>query len=181
MPRLSDITAAAVSALIGNASLVKGPLAINAAGAATVKTTAALSYTVGGLLYTKAALAAQSIVPTHNALLQAQAGGYVQPIGQTVYYTLGADALGNIAVVQGAYDGQKPQGDPTVGLGPLYNSGTSSTGNGQVPDTPAGFTAFGLIKVVTTSATFTPGTTLLDAAGIAVTFYDVCVLPANRP
>ncbi len=51
-------------------------------------------------------------------------------------------------------------------------------GDGDIPDEPAGYTAIGAIKVVTAAeTTFTPGTTLLDAAGITATYFDVAVLP----
>jgi hypothetical protein len=184
--RLSDVSSAAVRALLGNASLVRGILAINAGGAATVKTTAALSYTIDGILYAKAALAAQAITVTHGVAAGGDpivnAGGYVQPINTTVYYTLALNAAGTVAVVQGAYDGQIPTLDPTKGIGSLAAVGTSAVGNGNVPNAPDGYTAIGIIKVVTNGATtFTPGTTLLDAAGLAITYFDVCLLPSVRP
>lgn len=184
--RLSDVSSAVVRALLGYANLGKSILAINAAGAATVKTTNALSYTADGLLYSKAALAAQSIAVTHGVAAGGDAianvGGYVQPVNTTVYYVLAVNAAGTLAVVQGAYDGQIPTLDPTKGIGSLAAVGTSASGNGNVPNPPDGYTAFGLIKVVTNGATtFTAGTTLLDAAGIAVTFFDVCLLPSVRP
>lgn len=179
MPRLSDVSSA-VRSLLGNASLAKGILAINAGGAATIKTTNALLFTVDGIQYTKAALAAQAITPTHNWLRQA-GGAYVQPANTSVYYTLGVNAAGTIAVVQGSYAGQTFGTDPTVGVGSGSNMGTSFRGSGDIPDVPDGYTAFGLLKVVTGAATFTPGTTALDAANVTVSYFDVCLLPSVNP
>lgn len=180
MAKLSDVTNAAILALLSNVSTVKPVLAINLGGAATVKTTNAISYTVNGVQYSKAALSAQAITATHDAYGNA-AVGYVQPAGTTVYYTLSVNAAGTISVAQGTYAGQKAGTDPAVGVGPAYNQGTSFIGNGAVPDVPAGYTAFGVIKVVTAgAATFTAGTTALDAANVTASYFDVMVLPSGN-
>ena len=171
MARLSDIQALAVQNLLGNQSVGKATLAINAAAAATVKTTAAYSYSVGGVWYTKAALAAQSIAPTHTIHGTVVGGAYVQPVSTTVYYTIALNAAGAVAVVQGSFAGQNLA---------LLNIGTSFVGDGFVPDVPAGYTPVGVIKVVTNGATtFTPGTTALDAAGLTVSYFDIAFLPSN--
>jgi len=180
MSKLSDLTSAALASLLGNVNFsAKATYAINAAGAATIKTTGAFEYTVGGVKYSKAALAAQSIAVTHDAYGNAFTG-YVQPAGVTTYLTLALNAAGTVAVVQGTYAGQKPGQDPAVGVGPAYNNGTSFIGSGAVPDVPAGYTAIAVIKVVTAGvATFTPGTTLLDAANVTPSYFDVAVLPSG--
>lgn len=174
MSKLSDLTVAALIALIGYANITPAAaavnLAINAAGAATVKTNSALQYLNNGVIKYKAALAAQSIAPTAGQ-------AYVQPVSTTVYYTLGLDAAGAVVVVQGSYDGQKLSLDPSKGLG-NSQAGSSWEGDGSIPDVPAGVTPFGVIKVVTNGvATFTPGTTALDAAGVTASYFDVAVLP----
>jgi hypothetical protein len=148
-----------------------------------VKTTNALSYTVDGVQYSASALAAQSIAVTHDWKGQAVAVGsnsasavqaYVQPAGTTVYYLLCVNAAGTVAVVQGSYAGQSVSyapGDPSKVL----------VGTGNVPVEPAGYTAFGLIKVVTNAATtFTPGTTALDNGGLTVTYFDLARVPSNK-
>jgi hypothetical protein len=179
MAKLSDITAAAILSLLGNRTNNKPVLSINIGGAATVKTTAAPVYTVNGVAYTGSILAAQSVAITHdengNAYL-----GYVQPAGVTAYYTLALNAAGTVSVVQGMFAGQKAGTDPTVGVGPAYSMGASFIGGGRVPDVPAGYTPFGVIKVVTAgAATFTPGTTALDAVNVTVTYFDVAVIPSS--
>lgn len=171
MSKLSDITNAAILALLGDKSLVKPVLAINLGGAATVKTTNALSYTVNGIQYAKAALAAQSVAVTHTGNGAIVGGGYIQPISTTVFYTLSVNAAGAVAVTQGSFLGQRIE---------LGQSGTSSVGDGFIPEAPSAYTPFGVIKVVTNgAATFNPGTTALDAAGVSASYFDVAVLPAG--
>jgi hypothetical protein len=178
MSALKDISNGIIRTAIGNSTLSKAILAINAGGAATVKTTTAILYGVDGILYSKAILAAQSIVPTHDAygnpIGGANMAAYVQPAGTTAYLLLCLDKLGNVAVVQGSYLNQS-QAFP----GDLSKV---QVGTGQIPFEPAGFTAFGLVKVVTSgAATFTPGTTLLDAANVAATYYDLEYVPTVAP
>lgn len=183
--RLSDVTNAALRALMGNENFVKGPLAINAGGALTVKSTVAYTYSVDGVIYSKAILAAQSIVPTHQQIVPGSvpnpvSAGYVCPINTTMYLTVGLDAAGAFKCVQGGYDGQMPTLDPSVGIGTLGAMGTSVRGASVVPDMPDGVTAIGVIKVVTGgAATFQPGVDALDKAGVAFTFFDVMLLPSN--
>lgn len=175
MSDLSTIANRDIYNALANACEVKGGLAINAAGAATVKTTAALNYSVDGVLYSKAILAAQAITVTHRAdgkPVTTLDPAYVQPINTTVIYILALNAAGTVAVVQGTYAGQQL----------VYGSDISKlvTSGGGVPKLPAGYTPFGAIKVVTNgSTTFTPGTTLLDAAGLTVSYFDLALLPTT--
>lgn len=178
MASLKEITNGQLRFALGNSNLTKGILAINAGGAATVKTTNALNFAIDGVYLTKAALAVQSIVPTHDAF-GAPIGGqnlpvYVQPANTTVYYLLSLDATGAVKVSQGSYAGQSM----------LYpDKQRILTGSGNVPAEPAGTVAIGLIKVATGAATaFTPGTTALDAAGVTVTYFDLEYVPsASQP
>lgn len=171
MAKLSDMTLAPLVALLGFMTLNKPVLAINAASAATVKTTNAVNYTSNGVSLSKAALSAQSIAVTHTMNGTVAGGAYVQPASTTVYYTLGVDNAGAITVSQGSYAGQNNS---------VVQAGVSAVGTGAVPDVPAGVTPFGVVKVVTNgSTTFTAGTTALDAAGVTATYFDVAVLPSG--
>ena len=156
----------------GDRSFSKVTLAINAASAATVKTTGAAIVSVDGVFASVAALAAQSIAITHGMNGSAVGTGpaaYVQPISTTVYYVVALSLAGVVAVVQGGYAGQ------VVTL----PQGVSFTSAGEMPAVPVGYAPIGYIKVVTNGATtFTPATTALDAAGLTVTYVDVSVLPA---
>lgn len=173
MSRISSIANAGLRLVLGNRCHTKATLAINAGGAATVKTTGATIFSVGGVLYTKAALAAQSLAITHRldgTPVTAAEPAYVQPALTTVVYVVALNKDGTVAVVQGSYAGQAVTFRPDLTK--------IMTGDGDIPDEPVGYTAIGYIKVATAAATtFTPGTTLLDAAGITATYVDVSVLP----
>jgi len=172
---LSEIQAQAVRDAIGNRCHSKITLAINAGSAATVKSTGATAYSIGGVFYTKAALSGQAITITHRhdgTPVTANDAAYVQPAETTVVYVLALNASATVAVVQGSYAGQS-----------ITYSGDLSkvlTGTGGVPKLPAGYVAIGAIKVTTAAATtFTPATTALDAAGLTVTFHDLALLPVS--
>lgn len=144
MATLKDSFSEAVRELVGYVCLSACTLAINAASAATFKTTGTTVYTNDGKFKSKAALAAQAFTAGHTGLA----------IGQTGYYVVALDGSGNVATVEGI---------------------------GYLPDVANGYTAIGIIKVVSTSAAFVPGTTALDAAGLTVTYTDVSVLPSVAP
>lgn len=175
MSDLNKITDQDTANALGGMCLTKGVLAINAGGAATVRTTNALTYSVGGVLFTKTALAAQAITVTHRfdgRPVSAADPAFVQPINTTVVYVLALNSAGTVAVVQGTYAGQQV----------TYGSDLSKivTAGGGVPQLPAGYTAIGAIKVATNGvATFTAGTTALDAAGLTVTYSDLALLPTS--
>lgn len=184
MSRASDILTAAVVELLAFQNVTPAAaavnLAINAAGAATVKTNAAIQYTNNGVIKYKAALAAQSIAPTVGVAYPLPAGAN-PATGATYqcYFTIGLDAAGAVVVVQGSYAGQKLSLDPTKGLG-SSQAGSSWVGDGSIPDVPDGVTPIGVLKVVNATNAFTPGTTLLDAAGVTVSYFDVAILPSGN-
>lgn len=189
MAKLSDLTSVAAQ-LLGNMNLSQKPaLAINAASAATIKTTGALVFSVGGVMLTKAALAAQALTalaggPTGGDFVATTSelaknylqpnggvGFYVQPVSTTVYYVVCINGALTVRVVQGTYDGQQ------------LMAGLSAPGKSWVPDIPDTWVPIGMLKMTTNaSTTFTPGTTAIDAAGLTPVFYDLSVLPAaNAP
>lgn len=159
----------------GNYCATKATLAINAGGAATVKTTGTTSYCIDGVFYNKSALSAQSIAPTHNCFGETVGGNqpaaYVQPANTTVFYVVSLNAAGTVAISQGSYVGQQ--------IAYPYDLSKVLTGAGGLPVEPEGYTAIGVIKVATGNVTFTPGTTALDAANVTATYYDVSRLPAS--
>jgi hypothetical protein len=109
---------------------------------------------------------------------------YVQPANTTAYYTLAVNAAGTVRCIQGDFAGRQ-----------RFVGGIEIRGDGNVPDVPDLSVAstnqdgvqtladqwcpFGVIRVVTGAATFTPGVTALNAAGVTATFFDVAFLPAN--
>jgi hypothetical protein len=174
MSNLAQVNDLGLRRALGDRCYSYATLAINAGGAATIKTTGATSYSVDGIMYTKAALSAQAITVTHNLLGNAVAGGvgpaaYVQPASTTVIYLVALNAAGTVAIVQGGYNG----------LAITTPSGIVRTSRGEAPEVPLGYTPIGYMKVALGATTFTPGTTLLDAANVTVTYGNLSVLPAS--
>jgi hypothetical protein len=78
----------------------------------------------------------------------------VQAINTTKYYMLCLKTDGSALIVNGA------------------------VGSTLLPSCPAGYCPVGYLKIVTGAATFTPATTLLDAANITTTYVDLSCAPA---
>lgn len=176
MTTLTQVNDAGLRRALGDRCYSYATLAINAGGAATIKTTGATSYSVDGVMYTKAALSAQAITVTHNLLglpvSGASASGpaaYVQPASTTVVYVVALDAAGNVAIVQGGY----------AGMQVVLPQGVVQTAKFEAPVVPVGYAPIGYLKVALGATTFTAGTTLLDAANVTVTYVNVSVLPAT--
>jgi hypothetical protein len=94
MAKLSDVYNESVRELLGNFCLTACTLAINAASAATFRTTGTTTYTVDGRFRTKAALSAQAFSPV--------AGFHAGvPIGQVGYYVVALDAAGTVRTFEG--------------------------------------------------------------------------------
>lgn len=118
-------------------------------------------------------------------------GYYVQPDGTTAYYTVAITGGGTIYVFQGDYVGRQYTDDtgiprtatvaniPSLPTG-YYNRGTTNVGSvapgGWV--TLAPLTLLGIMKVTTSGAAYTPGTTALT--GIA-TFTNCAHIPSTAP
>ena len=172
MSKLSKVSSDDLRGALGTRNNSAGILAINAASAATIKTTNALAYMIRGIFYSKTALAAQSFAVTHRFdgnPVSALDVAYVQPANTTVFYLVSVNAAGTVAVSQGSYAGQAI----------TYGSDLSKiiVGSGDVPELPAGYCPIGVVKVVTGATTFTPGTTALDAASVTATYKDVSLVP----
>ena len=78
------------SARFANCALNSGALAINAATAATFKTTATINYTVDGVFYSKAAFSAQAFPATTYTVKQ----------GYSTFFLVYLDAAGTVGVAQ---------------------------------------------------------------------------------
>lgn len=181
MSRLDDIFSDPVRKALSANTISAHVFAATGGATATVQTTGAIVSQIDGITRSRAALAAQSLVPTHDIFGNANTAAYAQPIGTTAYMVLGVGATGAVAIVQGTFAGQNLVPSATSGLGAISNSGTSFVGDGSIPNLPAGFAPAGLLKVVTTSAAFTPGTTLLNVGTIAFSFFDIGLIPAVKP
>jgi hypothetical protein len=177
MSALNDVQNGSLRSALGYSCKTKAGLAIHGAAAATVDSLAAITVAIDGVLKTKTQLSQQSVAVTHDCFGNAVGGNnlsaYVQPTGTTVYYVLATDGT-NVAVVQGSYAGQS--------LAFPNDLSKILTGKGGIPAEPAGYTAFGMLKVVTSGgATFTPGTDALDKTNVTVTYYDLERIPSVAP
>lgn len=117
---------------------------------------AGIDFAIDGVLYHKADAAT-------NLPFSA---GVVQPVLTKCLYLVVIDAAGAVTTVQG---------DPVL---------TSDLAEGRgglfFPDVPAGKCPIGAVKITLAStATFTPGTTALDASNVTATYIDLMQVPAR--
>jgi hypothetical protein len=156
---------------LANCNISKAIVAINAAAAATIKTTNALLYSVNGVLISAAALAARALtLPPADAKFT-PIPFYNVPASTTSYILLVANAAGTVFAIQSQHQGRD-----------LSFMNRPDKGDGNVPETPDGYTPIGLIKAVTNGATnWLPGTDALDKAGVTFTFYDLLINPIGKP
>jgi hypothetical protein len=185
--KLDSLNSGAAIALLGYFAANSGGLAINAASAATFKTVATINYSLDGVLYSKAAFAAQAFPASTYAVKQ----------GYSTFFVVTLDAAGNVGVAQGApfaletdsADGlTKSRGYRVLpsnlpgGASTIEKTGALVANNSKfIPDIPAGQVPIGIIKVVATGADFVPGTTALDAAGITATYFNITRLLETNP
>lgn len=159
---------------IGTRAMTKATLAGSGA-AATVSTTGTNTIIVDGTFVSFAAWTVQAITVTHSMFGAAVAvqPAYVQPLATVVHYVVCMRAAGTVGVVQGSYSGQA--------IAAVSGVTQATTGTGGLPILPDGYAPIGIIKITTTSSTFTAGTTLWNAGGFTAAFSDVSVLPSVAP
>jgi hypothetical protein len=155
--------------------LTLGGLAINGAGAATFRTTNALTLAIDGILTSKAALSAQAFSTGHTPQAPKTINGTAY--GTTALYLVQCDASGAVSTKQSNIAVAGIGADGKVG-GVQMPAGSDQ--RAALPEPDSGNAAIGFIKVTTNaSTTFTPGTTALDAAGLTVTYTNLGFMPAN--
>lgn len=153
---ISDITKAELKELLGDRCLGNAGIAIGTTKS-KVKTVNAVPYCIGGKAYT---LAATDDLFVHTDLT-------VQPASTTRAYLLCVNAAGTALVVR------------EVGP-PSFSPGTRKATSGKVPPLPAGYAPIGVLVIVTgASNTYTPATTLNDAAGITATYINLSGMIAS--
>jgi len=153
-----------------NCNLAKSVFAINAGGAATVKTTNGLLYSNGGILVSAAALAARALTLPPADSEFTPIPFYALPANSTGYILFVGNGAGTVYAIQSQHLGR----DMTF-------MGQVNKGDGQCPEAPEGYTPLAAIKAVTNGATtFLPGTDALDKAGVTFTFYDLQIVPAGN-
>lgn len=177
---LQSLREAISNQLLGTAALAIGSTAANIANGAC-------AYKNDGIFKSLSSNAAGTALALPTGY---KPGYYVQPDGTTVYYTVGITAGGTIYVFQGDYVGRTYTDDtgipravtvanmPALPTG-YYNRGTTTV-SGVAPGgwVPLTLTLLGVMKVVTSGATYTPGTTALTSIA---TFTQCDQLPSTLP
>jgi hypothetical protein len=159
---LNDLDHADARLLMGNRAYSKAGLADHATAHEDVLTTAAAVYSIGGVMYSKAAVAQIDL----SALAVLDETGTAKPLvaqaaGATRIYLLALDSAGAIAIIQ------------ATGL-------TASSSGNQCPGCPPNYAPFGAIKIANnTASAFTLGTTSKTTANITATYYDLSCAPAT--
>lgn len=161
--QLSDIEHAALKTLLGTRSHSKGGLAKHGSNHENVLTTAAVDYSIDGVMY-QLAITAEMDLSALTVLDQdtgatltavtAQATGYDRA------YLLALTSGGSVRIIQGT----------AVAHGATV----------PCPACPPTLAPFGVIKVANaTGSNFTLGTTALNTGSLTVTYSDVSLAPAS--
>ena len=139
----------------------KAGLAIHGANVENVQTVAAVDYSIAGVLY-QLAITAEIDLSACDFITETAGADTVSAQAKNTdrAYLLVLNAAGTVKVIQG--------------------TAVATAGTCVVPGCPDGYAPLGVIKVANgNSATFTLGTTGLDAAGVTDTYYDVSLAPAS--
>lgn len=155
----------------GNIALASGAIAI-ATVTSGIKTTVIIPYIIDGVFKSKAITDNISIAyagPTvyNNGAVSAVNGAFTGAVGgSTRLYNLYLDAAGTVSVEPGPIVNTA---DLAAGVSPLQFAGAKRQ-----------LACFGAVRVaLTASTTFTPGTTLLGAAGVTATYINLATVPAE--
>jgi len=152
----------------GNLALNSGALAAGT-NTGTIKTTAAIAYTIDGVFKSKATTDNISIAVSGPSGVYSDPGNGSftgQTGGSTRIYGLFLDAAGAVSVVPGA-----------IANTAKLAAGTESL---QWPAAQRNKACFGALRIaVTAGTTFIPGTTALDASGVTGTFYNLSSVPGE--
>ncbi len=163
---LSSLESAALQILVGNKSYGKGILAVHATNVENVKTTAAVPFSIGGVMYSLAAtaefdLSALGVIDRKTGAVSAIAA---QATGTSQIYLLAVNRSGAAKIIPGEVVSTAAI---TAGTATLY-----------CPGCPPTLCPFAAIKVVNASGSnFTLGTTLLSA--VTATYFDLSVAPIS--
>lgn len=143
-----------------------GGLAINAGGAATVKTVNTVQIMFNGMM--KAVAAASAIA--------FPSGLPIQPISSSWMYLVTVKFSDATKRIFGPTEYLSAAG---ANLGNAVPGATTAKAISQnMPRVPEGFVPIGVMRIVTDGVTtFTPGTTALDATGVTVTYTDLAGYP----
>lgn len=160
MGNFVDIDHADLRQAIANRAYSKGGIAIDAAPQ-DVETTAAVDYSINGVMYQ---LAIQAAIDVSGLGVRTESGETAAMTAQATatdrIYLLVLNAAGNIRVVQGV---AVPTGATCY-----------------CPRVPPDHAAFAAVKVANASGSaFTFGTTSLATSGVTDTFFDLTMVPVS--
>lgn len=159
---LADVRHEALIDLLGSRCYGNPALAIDGVNAENVETANSVSYSIDGVMYTKAAVAEidLSALGVLDEEGTAQSAVTAQEDGKDRAYLLVLNAAGTIFIVEG----------DDVDTGETV----------RPPQCPNGYAPYGIVKVENASgADFTFGTTDLSTAGVTDTYVNVSVCPAS--
>ncbi len=161
MSSYADIDYAALRHVIANRAYSKGVIAIDGTNTENVQTSAAVDYSIGGVMY-QLAITAEIDVSGLGVLTEAGATTTMTAQADLTdrIYLLVLNTAGAIKVIQGA----------AVATGATC----------YCPSVPDSYCAFAAVKVKNaTGSAFTFGTTDLDTSGVTDTYFDLTMAPAT--
>jgi hypothetical protein len=154
-PELKDIISASIRANYVNGVLSSPGWVLGSTSKATAKIANTFSYVLNNIVYSKATAEI------------AYADTTAQAPATTAYYAIWVAADGTTFSI-------------TNGTAVLTSALNAGTAVATLPANQDAKLLVGAVKIVCTSAaTFTPGTTLHDAAGVTATFYNIMRYPTD--
>jgi len=134
-----------------NGCYADGGLGMDAASSANIETTATISYTIDGVWYSKVASGSISVSGKYNGTPASQ------NVSTYAKYLVCVNAAGNFSIIKG--------------------NEHAIAANALLPALPSGYAAIGYFQILTSSTvTYKPGTTRLDATGVTDTYVDLRAL-----
>jgi len=163
MPNYTSLaaTTTVIRNTTANRCFGKAGLAIHGANAENVQTTAAVDYSIAGVMY-QLAVTAEIDLSALSCITETGAADTLtaQVTATDRAYLLVLNAAGTAKIIQG--------------------TAVATAATCVVPGCPDGYAPLGVIKVANASGSdFTLGTTALSAAGVTDTYFDVSLAPAS--
>lgn len=158
---LSDSPYAYLRSLLGTRSHGKAGLAIHGANVENVKTTAAVNFSIAGVMY-QLAITAEIDLSALSCITETGAADTLTAQAKNTdrAYLLVLNAAGTVKIIQG--------------------TAVATGGTCVCPGCPESYAPFAALKVANASGSdFTLGTTALNAANVTTTYVDVSLAPAT--
>lgn len=161
MPSYADINHAAMRHMISNRAYSKGVLAIDGTNAENIQTSAAVDYSIGGVMYQLAI----------TAEIDVSGLGVIDETGTATTLTAQADLTDRIYLLVL---------NTSAAIKIIQGAAVATGETCYCPTVPENYCAFGAVKVKNaTGSAFTFGTTALSTSGITDTYFDLTMAPAT--